>query len=276
MVTPSQAEDLLLPLVVRAHAVNFRHTGFVDQAAEYLVRKLDLQKPSWLRGKFPARHYLELERCRWIDGQVLNFLDRHPHAMGVELGGGLSTRFQRLSGRIEWPRFSWVDMDSPDVIDCADMIFPPTDNYRLVACDNWGGNWLAKTRWRPGVPLIAVVETLAQPEEFSLLNQMLAPLVEAAEISSAPVHLILDYASPALQKIRKRLRCMLYGKSCDGFADAQDLFKRLNFNGQIIAETDLAAANLGPLLHRWVAKLYCRVTHKCFWGVVHFQVTRRT
>jgi len=244
----------------------------VDQAAEYLVRKLNLETPTWRGNEFPARHHLELERCKWIDRQVLNFLDQYPKAMGVELGAGLSTRFQRLSARVEWPRFSWVDMDSPDVIDCADLIFPPTDNYRLVACDNWREDWLTKTRWRPGVPLIVVVEALAQPEVVSALNQLLAPLIKAAQLSSAPVHLILDYASPALQKIRKQLRCMLYGKPCVGFTDAQDLLKRLNMNGRTIAETDLAAATKGPLFHRWMAKLYCRVTHKCFWGAVHLRV----
>lgn len=273
MVTPNQAENLLLPLVMRGHAVNFwQQTGFVDQAAEYLVRKLDLAKPAWQGNQFPARLHLELERCKWIDGQVLNFLARHPHALGVELGAGLSTRFQRLSAKIEWPRFSWVDLDSQDVIDCADLIFPATDNYRLVACDSWREDWLAKTRWRPGVPLIVLLETLAQPEEVSVLEHMLAPLIEAAARSSEPVHLILDYASPALQKIRKQLRCMLYGKSCAGFLDTQDLFKRLNMNGRIIAETDLAAIARGPLLHRWMAKLYSRVTRKCFWGAVHLHL----
>jgi len=273
MVTPNQAEDLLVPLMVRAHAVNFwPQTGFVDQAAEYLVRKLELERPVWRGNQFPARHHLELERCKWIDQQVLGFLNRYPHAMGVELGAGLSTRFQRLSSMVEWPRFSWVDMDSQDVIDCADLIFPATDNYRLVACDDWSEDWLAKTRWKPGVPLIVLVETLAQPENISALNVLLAPLIKAASLSNTPLHLILDYASPALQKIRKQLRCMLYGKSCGGFTDAQDLLKRLNMDGRIIAETDLAAVAKGPLLHRWMANLYCRVTHKCFWGAAHLQI----
>lgn len=275
MVTPSQVEDLLMPLMVRAQAVNFwPQTGFADQAAEYLVRKLELENPLWRGHQFPARHQLELERCKWMDRQVLDFVDLYPNAMGVELGAGLSTRFQRLSAKVEWPRFSWVDVDRQDVIDCADLIFPPTDNYRLVACDDWSENWLAKTRWQPGAPLIVLVESVAQSGNISVLNQMLAPLIEAASVSSAPVHLILDYASPALQKIRKQLRCMLYGNPCAGITDAQDLLKRLN--GRIVAETDLAAVAKGPLLHRWMAKLYCRVTHKCFWGAAHMQVGSST
>ena len=272
MVTPSQAEDLLLPLVVRAHAVRaWPQTGFVDQAAEYLVRKLELEKPTW-SSSFAAHHQLEVSRCQWIDHQVLDFLTQYPDAMGIELGAGLSTRFQRLSAQTDWPRFSWVDVDTRDVIDCADLIFPKTDNYRWVACDIWREDWLEKSRWRPGLPLIVVVETSAQPDEISALKKMLAHLIKAATVTDAPVHLILDYASPALQKIRKELRCMLYGKSCAGFRGGEDLIERLSLQGHVVSETDLAATTSGPLLHRWLAKIYCRLTQKCFWGAVHIQL----
>lgn len=271
MVTPNQAEHLLMPLLVRANAIRtWPQLGFVDQAAEYLVRKLELDRSPWDPSHLPAKHQLELERCKWIDQQTLAFLEQYPHAIGVELGAGLSTRFQRLSASTDWPRFAWVDVDSPDVIDCADLIFPHTDNYRLVACDVLRDDWLRKTGWAPGRALIVILETL--PDETNDLRSILAPLIDAASQSEAPVHLILDYTSPVLQKIRKQLRCMLYGKSCCSFVDGQDLLGKLELQGRVLNEQDLAADAQGPLLHRLLAKLYRRITRKCFWGAVHLRL----
>lgn len=273
MVTSDQAEDLLLPLLVRAHAWRAPQLGFVDQAAEYLVRKLELDQLEWrAEYRFTAQHQLELTRCKWIDEQVMEFLEAHPDAMGIELGAGLSTRFQRLSAAADWPRFSWADVDAADVIDCADLIFPRTDNYRLVACDIVRDDWLIKTGWKTHQPLVVIIETLPAGACLRELKKILAPLLNVIADNATPVHLVLDYASPALQKIRKQLRCMLYGNSCCGFADAQDLMRQLNLQGRVLSEQDLAADDQGPFMHRLLAKLYCRFTQKCFWGAVHLRL----
>lgn len=277
MVTSEQAEDLLLPLLVRAHAVRaWPQVGFVDQAAEYLVNKLELDSPDWR--KFSTQHQLELARCKWIDEQVLEFIEAYPDAAGIEIGAGLSTRFQRLSGAMDWPRFSWADVDSADVIDCADLIFPRTDNYRLVACDVVRDDWLIKTGWDASRPLIVIIETLPHGACRRELKNMLSPLVNALANNNAPVHLVLDYMSPALQTIRKQLGCMLYGKSCCGFTDAADLLRQLDLHGRVLNEQDLVVDAQGPLMHRLLAKLYCRLTQKCFWGAVHLRLdaTRST
>jgi O-methyltransferase involved in polyketide biosynthesis len=274
MVTSEQAENLLLPLLVRAHAVRaWPQVGFVDQAAEYLVRKLELDQPEWRAGyRFTAQHQLELTRCKWIDKQVVDFLKAYPDAMGIELGSGLSTRFQRLSATADWPRFSWVDVDDADVIDCADLIFPSTDNYRLVACDLVRDDWLKKTGWRSPQPLIVIIETLPPGTCLRELKNILAPLLNVVANNVAPVHLIFDYASPALQRIRKQLGCMLYGKSCCSFADAQDLMQQLDLQGRVLNEQDLAADDQGPLVHRLLARLYRRFTRKYLWGAVHLRL----
>ncbi len=274
MVTPNQAEDLLLPLLVRAHAFRaWPQTGFVDQAAEYLVRKLDLDQRDWYMGRsFPAQHRLALERCQWIDNEVLEFLEAYPYAIGIELGAGLSTRFQRLSARTDWPRFAWADVDSADVIDCADLIFPRTDNYRLVACDVVRDDWLQKTGWQSGRPLIVIMETLPDAASLDNMKNILSPLINAIGNKSAPIHLVLDYASPLLQQIRNRLGCMIYGQSCCSFVDAHDLIHKLELQGCVLKEQDLAAQYQGLLMHHLLAKLYRRTTQKCFWGAVHLRL----
>lgn len=278
MVTPNQAEDLLMPLLVRAHAVHaWPQVGFVDQAAEYLVRKLDLDRRDWgMSDRLSSQHQLELTRCKWIDEQVGRFIEAYPNALGVELGAGLSTRFQRLSAASDWPRFSWADVDAEDVIDCADLIFPRTDNYRLVACDIVRDDWLKKSGWQPHQPLMVIVETLPTEAGLRELKNSLTPLLNVMGNNLAPVHLILAYASPALQKIRQQLRCMLYGKSAGVFADAEDLMRQLDLQGRVLHEQDLAADDQAPFMHRLLAKFYRRFTHQCLWGAVHLRLDAST
>lgn len=280
MVTPTEAEDLLLPLVVRAHAFDaWPQLGFVDQAAQYLVRKLDLDPPDWGRKpQFSAQQQLDVARCKWIDEQVLDFLRIYPDAMGIELGAGLSTRFQRLSGMVDWPRFSWADVDSQDIIDCADLIFPATDNYRLVPCDIVRDDWLKKSGWSEQKPLIVIVEALPDGTHTREIRKILAPLINVIEEKinvideKVPVHVILDYANPTLQQIRNRLGSMLFGKSRCGFVDAHDFIRQLALQGRVLNEQDLAANPQGPLMHRLLANLYCRLTGKRFWGAVHLRL----
>lgn len=294
MVTPSQAEELLVPLVVRAHALRvWPQAGFVDLAAEYLVRKLELDQPA---RRLSAQHRMAVERCKWIDDEVFRFLEAYPDALGVELGAGLSTRFQRLSARIDWPRFAWADVDTCDVIDCADLIFPRTDNYRLVACDIVSNDWLKKSGWTPGRPLVVVIETLPDgallPDVkniflplFNLINENCAKNKSSANDnatnaknecringSPAPIHLILGGAEPALQKIRNLLSGMLSRSSRNSFFDVKELLRKLDINGHVLNEQDFAVNTRGPLMRRLTARIYRRITRKCFCSAVHFRL----
>ena len=274
MVTPNQAGDLLTPLLVRAHALRaWPQMGFVDQAAEYLVRKLDLDWRDWgMSDCLSPQQQLELTRCKWIDEQVSRFLEVCPDALGIELGAGLSTRFQRLSAASDWPRFSWVDVDAADVIDCADLIFPRTDNYRLVACDIVRDDWLSKAGWQPHQPLVVIIQSLPAGAGLRELQNILSPLRNAIGNKDVPVHLVLDYASPALQTIRQHLGWMRYQVPCDGFVDAQDLMRQLDLSGRVLNEQDLTADSQTLLMHRHLARLYRRFARKRFWGVVHLRL----
>ncbi len=274
MVTANQAETLLMPLLVRAHAVRaWPQVGFVDQAAEYLVHKLDLDRRDWgVSDHLSAQHQLELTRCKWIDEQVGRFLTAYPDALGIELGAGLSTRFQRLSAASDWPRFSWADVDAADVIDCADLLFPRTDNYRLVACDIVRDDWLGKAGWQPQQPLLVIIQSLPAGAGVRELQAILSPLLNALGGTPVPVHLVLDYASPALRALGTKLGFVRYGSTSCAFTDAQDLLWQLELKGCVLREQDLAVDDQAPFMHRLLAKLYRRWTGKHFHGVVHLRL----
>src|SRR4051812_17243247 len=98
--------DIRKALCARAHARRqWPEMGFNDQSANLLAQLLGIN----LKQRLPLQDEQKIiERCQWFDERCLDFFQRHPRAMCIELGAGFSTRFHRLSDTADWPRFEWV------------------------------------------------------------------------------------------------------------------------------------------------------------------------
>jgi len=187
------ARTALIPLVARAQARTlFPELGFVDEQAENIVDALGLPPDSfgmdfaWLRGT--------ILRAKWFDDRCRQFFKANPRGLGVALGAGLDTRFQRLNeGTIRW-----VDLDLPEVIALKSHFVKATKHYRVLACDVTDPAWIDQISWRAGMPLILAAEGLlmylAPPDVRSLFREIAARF----SCGEAPVSLLFDYASPLL------------------------------------------------------------------------------
>ena len=132
--------------------------GFNDQSASLLAQLLGVN----LKQRMPLLDEQHLiERCQWFDERCHDFFQRHPRATCIELGAGLSTRFHRLSGTADWPRFQWVDVDLPHVTASKSEVLPAIDNYRLISADIMNDNWLGQSGWTSGQPLLILMEAVA-------------------------------------------------------------------------------------------------------------------
>lgn len=131
--------------------------GFHDHAARSLATLLGVSEPvkkdlAWGRGC--------LLRSQWFDERCRQFFNRYPQALCIDLGAGLSTRFHRLSEAADWPRFSWVDVDLPDIIAIKAGAIPKIDNYRLMSANIAKDDWLVASGWHPHTPLIITLESV--------------------------------------------------------------------------------------------------------------------
>lgn len=150
VVSPTELSQLTEPLIERASLPYL----FRDRAAAFVLSKLGLDN-AVVSSKRPSK----LQRwqiSRWIDNRVEAFFEKFPTGQGIEIGGGLSTRFHRLSDRAEWPRFQWLALNQADVDDCLKYVFPPTDNYRSVASGSPLQCWDVYANWRGTPPTIVL------------------------------------------------------------------------------------------------------------------------
>lgn len=116
-------------------------SGFSDRSARLLAKLVGIpdslcKDPEWERNC--------LVISQWFDAHCQQFFKRHPQGMCIDLGAGFSTRFHRLSEADDWPRFSWVDIDLPDITAIKKNAIPKTDNYQLIAADIVRDDWLTK------------------------------------------------------------------------------------------------------------------------------------
>lgn len=150
------SQALMVPVWVRACAQSSAPgLGFVDRAAEQLIARVGVAgiPPQTLRSC-----QSQLQRTAWVDGQVLSCLAHYPDSLGLELGAGLNTRFHRLSAKLGWPRFGWMDFNSIEVATIAWQQLPPTDNYQFIGCDPCLDNWFTYVSAHQRRPLIVVIE----------------------------------------------------------------------------------------------------------------------
>jgi len=194
--------EVSMPLCARAHAQQWPEIGFSDQAASLLAQLLGINLKQRLA---PIAERQLIQRSQWFDEVCRDFLHRHPKAMCIELGAGLSTRFHRLSSTADWPRFHWVDVDLPHVIVSKAAVLPVIDNYRLVSADIANDDWLSLSGWVCSQPLLILLEGVAPELKGDVLLKLIYRLQQSTS-AAQEIEIVLDDApiSP-WQKWRKFL-----------------------------------------------------------------------
>lgn len=185
---------------------------FVDTPACALANLLGVDAR---RFSATPRERALLEKTQWFDHRACEFLQQHPNACVIEIGAGLSTRFHRLCARIDWPRFSWIDIDVREAIDSKVSVLPPIDNYQLLDSSVLDGNWRARTG-ADHSPLLIVIEDFASAITRKKFQKLLWDLAVSGRVS--PVQILWDdhwlwYQNPLRQRYWRGLSL------ATGFAD---------------------------------------------------------
>jgi O-methyltransferase involved in polyketide biosynthesis len=180
-------------LSARAYAQkSWPELGFHDHAARLLATLLGVNDPVSNDPKWERSCLL---RSQWFDMRCRQFFMLHPQGMCIDLGAGLSTRFHRLSEADDWPRFSWVDVDLPDIIALKTKAIPKIDNYQLIAANIVQDDWLGVTGWRPHTPLIITLESVLPGMPLAEIYSVFAAIAKHCTAASQ-IEIVFDYPSP--------------------------------------------------------------------------------
>ena len=267
MLNPEYSQNLLTPLITRSQArYSAIPSPFLDEAAEFLVEQLDLENLN-CRAQLSQKQLFSLIRSHWIDQQLIHFFDENPNAMGIEIGSGLNTRFQRLSRRLAWPQFSWVDLDTPEAAAFNNGLLPITDNYRMKACDFDQENWLQKAGWKTDLDLIVVIENRNVLSHRAQLKTLFSFLNEEDWQTERNIHLVMDCCAPTFSR--------WHPSDTPGSAkSAQDVLHHLPLPATIIVEQDLSLAP--SALWKVAGHVYKRLAGAALWSGLHLKLTPNT
>ena len=183
-------ETLFIPLAARARETRRRRPVLRDPKAAGILASVDFDTGKYGSG-WGGR--VTVLRTAIFDGWVRDFLTEHPGGTVVEIGTGLSARFDRVDNG----QAHWIDLDLPDTIELRRRFFADSGRRRMMAASVLDRDWLPAVRDSPGPYFFAAEGVLAYLEQ--------APQVIARIAGSFPGALIaLDtYSQRTLEQQHK-------------------------------------------------------------------------
>ena len=164
-------DSLFLTLYARALDNRRPHSIIGDASADQIVRATDYDY-----GQLKVDTNLTLSvslRAKKLDQVASEFLARHPDAVGLDLGAGLDTRFERLAPPAT---VDWYDVDFPAVAATRKDVVPKHPNVHIIGADVRDPDWLdAVPTGRPAVIVAdGMMAFLSQDELVSLWNRLIS------------------------------------------------------------------------------------------------------
>jgi O-methyltransferase involved in polyketide biosynthesis len=127
-------QTLFIPLLARAEYTKSGGRLLHDPKAVEIVTALGPDKAQF----GGSGSMFTVVRTAIFDHWVLQFLRAHPDGTVVELGSGLSSRFERLdNGTVHW-----FDVDLPDTVEVRRRFFADSERRRTIAASVLDTSWV--------------------------------------------------------------------------------------------------------------------------------------
>jgi O-methyltransferase involved in polyketide biosynthesis len=134
---PPVARTLLVPLAARARDSARPDALIRDPRAVELFNHFEGGLDS-VKKMSNFDHVLRTMVVRQFDLYTRTFLNANPDGLVVDIGCGLSTRFDRLDNG----QMSWLGLDLPEVIELRQHLLPDTERCHSLACSMLDLVWL--------------------------------------------------------------------------------------------------------------------------------------
>jgi O-methyltransferase involved in polyketide biosynthesis len=166
-------DSLFLTLCARALDNRSPHPILADVMADAIIRRLHYDYEQF---HLNANLIITVaHRAKKLDEVASGFLDRHPDAIGLDLGAGLDTRMSRIAPP---STVDWYDIDFPAVMAARERLIPSQSNAHGVGADLTRADWLDEIPTdRPAVIVAdGLMAFLTKDEMITLLNRLISHL----------------------------------------------------------------------------------------------------
>ncbi|WP_244467087.1 class I SAM-dependent methyltransferase [Nocardia vulneris] len=240
-------ETLLIPLYGRAIDARQRRSVLQDRKAIELVESIDYDFAKF-RGPSLAGSVL---RASIFDEYVRGFLREHPEGTVVDLGCGLSTRFDRLDNG----RLRWFDLDVADTMALRRTFFDDGERYTMIAGSIFDTDWYAQVTERSGpVFLLSEAVLLYFPDEQvrTTLKRFAEtfPASPLAFDTGGTMMMNSQDRNPVFKAVPARMKWI-----CDDPADLEQCGLRLR-ESRTFATPQPAVARTWPARYRYGLKVF--------------------
>jgi O-methyltransferase involved in polyketide biosynthesis len=172
-------ETLYLTLCGRALDNHLAHPILADPMANELVARLGYDCGRFRLSASPIINIAH--RAKKLDQVARGFIDRHPNAVGLDLGAGLDTRVFRIAPP---DTVDWYDVDFPEVIAARRQLLPARANAHNLAGDLTDPDWLAAVPGdRPAVIVADGLMAFLTPDDLVALLERLVDHFPSGEIA---------------------------------------------------------------------------------------------
>jgi O-methyltransferase involved in polyketide biosynthesis len=247
-------DSLWLTLCCRALDNRRAHPILGDAMADQVVRTLDYD---YRQLHIKTNLLLNATvRAKKLDEVTAGFLARHPDAVGLDLGSGLDTRFERLAPPAT---VDWYDVDFPAVATARKGLIPERPNAHVIGADVRDPDWLdAVPSDRPALIVAdGLMGFLTKDELVSLLDRLIDHLPSGEMVFNSYTKFAVWAAqhSPGTKSVAELIEF-------PGVDDPHD-FERWNPGLTLVKEILLSRepeiAEFPPAL-RWYYRLQARST----------------
>lgn len=223
----TQLSDLAAPVAERAVLATSGVPHLRDRAARFVLERLDYPCPLPLSST--AANSLRARSSDWIDARVLAFVSQFPTALCIEINGGLSTRFHRISDHLDWPQFRWLAVNTPDVDAWLRAVFPRTDNFQNIAGKAPLASWHEPLNVAQAPRVLVIVGEQQALKDRRNLRILCANLQRVIGKGLEQVDVILRHSIPDFElQLKQLLPNSVIEASYTPGTDDQSLFARFN------------------------------------------------
>lgn len=191
---PGVSATMFVTLAAKALAATdapeLQYTGHRSQE---ILRELEVEPRRFDLNASEVR--VVVLRSQWFVQTIRGFLERHPDGLCINLGCGLDPSFEDLAAAAD-RRFTWLDIDLPDVIAIRRRFFAETPRRRIIAADITDSRIFATLPWDAGRPAIVVAEGVLYFLQRAQVESLFRAQAEAADARRADIEIAFDYASP--------------------------------------------------------------------------------
>ena len=184
---------LFLTLAARALApIEAPELALADHNAEQILARLEIDPRQFALNANEVRAVVL--RSQWFAQTTRSFFECNPEGLCINVGCGLNASFEQVE-EAGGGRFSWIDLDLPEVIAIRRQFFVETARRRIIEGDITKSSLFNILPWNDGQPALVVAEGLLYYLKPVQVEAFLGALAEAADSRRAQIEICFDYVS---------------------------------------------------------------------------------